>query len=57
MGALDLMVPPRYGRELVARIPRAELVEIAAAGHLHMIEQPEAFNEAVLGVLARHGRA
>jgi len=54
VGADDLMVPPRFGRELAARIPHAELVEIASAGHLHMIEQPAAFNEAVLGFLAKH---
>ena len=53
-GADDIMVPTRFGRELAAHIPHAEVVEIANAGHLHMIEQPEAFNEAVLGFLAKH---
>ena len=53
-GADDIMVPTRFGRELAAHIPHAEVVEIPDAGHLHMIEQPEAFNEAVLGFLAKH---
>jgi pimeloyl-ACP methyl ester carboxylesterase len=35
----------------VEAIPEAELVEIPDAGHMLMIERPEAFNEAVLDYL------
>jgi len=53
-GADDIMVPPRHSRDLHARIPHADLVVIPDAGHLHPIEQPEAFNRAVLAFLSRH---
>lgn len=35
----------------VEQIPNAELVELDRAGHMLQVEQPEAFNEAVLGYL------
>ncbi len=53
-GADDIMVPPDRSRALAARIPHAELVVIPDAGHLHPIEQPEAFNRAMLAFLAKH---
>lgn len=53
-GADDIMVPPSHSGDLHARIPHADLVVIPDAGHLHPIEQPEAFNRAVLAFLARH---
>ncbi|MBI2525580.1 MAG: alpha/beta fold hydrolase [Candidatus Rokubacteria bacterium] len=53
-GADDIMVPPGHSRALQARIPQADLVVIPDAGHLHPIEQPEAFNRAALAFLARH---
>lgn len=39
----------------VEAIPEAELVEIPDAGHMLMIERPEAFNEAVLDYLRQEG--
>jgi pimeloyl-ACP methyl ester carboxylesterase len=53
-GADDIMVPPDRSRALAARLPHAELVVIPDAGHLHPVEQPEAFNQAVLAFLAKH---
>jgi pimeloyl-ACP methyl ester carboxylesterase len=41
-------------RELHARIPGAELVEIGDAGHLHFIEQAEKFNAVCLEFLRKH---
>ena len=38
-------------------IPDADLVEIPDAGHLLMIERPEAFTEAVLDYLRQRGVA
>ena len=53
-GADDIMVPPHHSSTLHARIPHADFVVIPDAGHLHPIEQPQAFNEAVLAFLAKH---
>jgi 3-oxoadipate enol-lactonase len=50
----DRLYPPALAREMARRIPGAELVEIAGAGHITNIERPEAFNRAVLDFLARH---
>ncbi len=50
----DRLYSPALARDMARRIPGAELVEIQGAGHLSNIEQPERFNEAVLGFLARH---
>lgn len=51
----DRLYPPALAREMARRIRGAELVEIARAGHVSNIEQPEAFNRAVLDFLARRG--
>ena len=43
----------RAAEVLAAKLPRAESVVIAGAGHIVNLEQPEAFDAAVLGFLAR----
>ena len=48
LGAEDILVPPAFSREVHARIPGAELAVIADAGHVHFLEQPDAFNAAFL---------
>ncbi|HEX9477790.1 MAG TPA: alpha/beta fold hydrolase, partial [Methylomirabilota bacterium] len=53
-GTEDILVPPASSRELHARIPGAELVEIGDAGHLHFIEQAEKFNAVGLEFLRKH---
>jgi pimeloyl-ACP methyl ester carboxylesterase len=57
VGAEDILVPPRFSREIHARVPRAELVPIPDAGHVHFIEQPVAFNNIALRFLAAHRAA
>lgn len=52
VGELDRVIPPEHGRDLAARIPGAQLATISSAGHLSYLEQPEAFNKAVLDFLA-----
>ncbi|HEY8327641.1 MAG TPA: alpha/beta fold hydrolase [Rhodanobacter sp.] len=52
VGESDRVIPPQHGRELAARIPGARLVTIRDAGHLSYLEQPAAFNQAVLDFLA-----
>jgi pimeloyl-ACP methyl ester carboxylesterase len=50
----DILVPPRFSRELAARIPGAELHTLPGAGHAYFWERPEAFNHLCLEFLARH---
>jgi pimeloyl-ACP methyl ester carboxylesterase len=42
VGVEDRMTPPREGHALAGRIPGAICVEVAEAGHMMMVEQPEA---------------
>jgi 3-oxoadipate enol-lactonase len=43
-GAEDKVTPPGLSRELVELIPEARYEEIAGAGHLSNLEQPDEFN-------------
>ena len=54
VGTEDILVPPAFSRELHARIPGATFMPIPDAGHVHFLEQPQAFNDAMLGFLAKH---
>lgn len=56
-GSRDPLVPPKLGRQLAASLPRAHYVELAHAGHVVMVDQPDAFNAAVLAFLAGAGPA
>ncbi|MCT7658426.1 alpha/beta fold hydrolase [Mycobacterium deserti] len=48
----DVVLPPHLGREVADAIPRGRYLEIADAGHLGFIEQPQAVNAAVLEFFA-----
>lgn len=50
-GEDDTIVPPRYGRELAARIPGARLVILPEVGHAPPFENPGFFNKAVADFL------
>lgn len=50
-GSRDPLVPPQLGKHLAASIPGARYVELAQAGHVVMVDQPAAFNRAVLDFL------
>jgi pimeloyl-ACP methyl ester carboxylesterase len=52
-GTSDGLLPMAYAEELARLIDGAELVSIAEAGHYPMIEQEDAFLEAVTTFLAR----
>lgn len=52
-GERDAAAPPRAMRAMADRIPGAEFVALAGCGHLASLEQPAAFNAAVLAFLAR----
>jgi pimeloyl-ACP methyl ester carboxylesterase len=48
VGELDLVLPPRYSRELVERIPGARLEVISEAGHQPFQELPPDYNRLLL---------
>ncbi|HEY57099.1 MAG TPA: alpha/beta hydrolase [Anaerolineae bacterium] len=50
-GAEDKMTPPRYAEYLAQQIPQSRLVVIPEAGHMVMLEQPEAVAQALRGFL------
>jgi 3-oxoadipate enol-lactonase len=56
VGEQDAGTPVDMAREIHAAMPGSELVIIPSASHLSNIEQPEAFNQAITGFLARHAR-
>jgi len=49
----DILVPPRFAREIAARVPGAELRMVATAGHGYFLERPDVFNDLSLDFLAR----
>jgi pimeloyl-ACP methyl ester carboxylesterase len=51
VGAEDALTPPAAARALAAAIPGARLVEIPGAAHLPNLEEPAAFNAALLPFL------
>ncbi|GIW84677.1 MAG: alpha/beta fold hydrolase [Thermogemmata sp.] len=53
VGEYDTITPPLYAARLAGLIDSAELVHIPQAGHLSNLENPEAFNAAVLSFLQR----
>jgi 3-oxoadipate enol-lactonase len=53
-GDEDAVYPPATAEAMARRIPGARLAVIAGAGHVSNLEQPEAFNETVLGFLRAH---
>lgn len=54
VGELDILKPRKYAEIIAAEIPGAELVIIPHAGHAVSMEQPAAFNSAVLGFVLKH---
>ena len=49
----DILVPPRFAREIVARIPGAELRVVPGAGHGYFLERPDVFNALSLDFITR----
>lgn len=50
-GSEDELIPPQNAKVMAQRIPVAQMISIDGGGHLFLIEQPEAFNEAVISFL------
>jgi len=53
----DRTAPPELMQRMAARIPGAESLCLGSAGHIANVEQPLAFNDAVLSFLQRHFQA
>ena len=51
VGEQDLLTPPDDARFIAGRVPGARLVTIDQAGHMSNLENPEAFNDALLAFL------
>jgi pimeloyl-ACP methyl ester carboxylesterase len=56
-GEEDALIAPAEAEAMSRAIPGAELRLLAAAGHLASLEQPAAFNRALVAFLRRVGRA
>ena len=54
VGDEDELTPPDVSRKMSERIPGAKFTILREAGHIANIEQPAAFNEAVLSFLLQH---
>ncbi len=55
-GEHDRTAPPAVMQRMAARIPGAQYTCLAGAGHIANVEQPAAFDAAVLDFLRRQGR-
>ncbi|WP_293173702.1 alpha/beta hydrolase [Oceanithermus sp.] len=53
VGEEDTLTPPADARAIAAAIPYGELLIVPAAGHMANLENPEAFNTALLGFLEK----
>jgi pimeloyl-ACP methyl ester carboxylesterase len=51
VGEDDLIVPPRYSREIAARLPQARLELLSGVGHAPPIEDPRTFNRLLAAFL------
>jgi pimeloyl-ACP methyl ester carboxylesterase len=51
VGTEDRMTPPRLSEALLGAMPRARLERVESAGHMVMLEQPEAVGEILLASL------
>jgi pimeloyl-ACP methyl ester carboxylesterase len=56
VGAQDLLTPADHSRDMVERVPNAELVVVPDAGHLVQLEYPEVVTEQLRGLFARASR-
>lgn len=55
VGVEDAITPPKDSQQMAQAIPGSRLVELAQAGHLSNLEQPDAFNSAVRTFLRKAG--
>ncbi|WP_331273009.1 alpha/beta fold hydrolase [Motilibacter deserti] len=53
VGERDLLTPADHSRAIAARLPHAELVVVPEAGHMVVLERPDAVDAALARLLAR----
>ncbi len=53
-GSDDMVAPPKMMERMAQKIPASEYVCLPGCGHLGPMDQPEAFNSALLAFLERH---
>ena len=53
-GDVDPLTPPSVGEYMQERIAGSQLIILENAGHMTNLEQPDAFNSAVLSFLKDH---
>lgn len=51
VGTDDVLSPPAEAEDMAARIPHTRVVLVPGAGHLSNLENPDAFNAALMGFL------
>ena len=52
----DILVPPRFARQLATAVPGATLRTIERAGHCYFWERPDVFNAMCLDFMAHHAK-
>jgi pimeloyl-ACP methyl ester carboxylesterase len=52
-GDHDLLTPDEYSRKMAASLPRSELVIVAGASHLALLDKPEAINDGLVRLVHR----
>src|SRR5690606_25864422 len=55
-GALDLGTPPAMAQRIAEQVPGAQLAELNEAAHLSVLEQTEAFAQAIAAWLSARAR-
>ena len=56
VAADDILVPPRFSRDIGKRIPGAELRVVPGVGHCYFLDRPDLFNEISLDFIERSSR-
>lgn len=52
-GDHDLVTPDEYSRKMAAELPKSELLIVAEAGHLALLDKPFAINDALVRLVTR----
>ncbi len=52
-GDYDLLTPDEYSRKMAACMPRSELVIVAGASHLALLDKPDAINDGLIRLVDR----
>jgi pimeloyl-ACP methyl ester carboxylesterase len=52
-GDHDLLTPDEYSRKMAASLPRSELVIVAGASHLALLDKPDAINDGLIRLVNR----